>query len=112
MNISFKLIIIVCVFVFSPFILANKSTEIKTFKMLKKVSLKCHVELVGGKSTVLYHHDLPVKARKSFKEMLLKQYANAPSAKKIYKVHQCIELKKNFKNRAIHRLDKTTQSEG
>lgn len=111
---NFALFISVFFCSYSTFSLADSTGQTKHFKDLKKVSLKCYVEFIGGESSVLYHYDLPETERASFESWLLRSYTNMPGIsenKKIYKIHECIEIKNKFKEKIARDLEEKLKYE-
>ena len=83
---------------------ANKSVVVKHFKDLKKVSLKCHVQLNNGKSDVITHYNLPIKDKSLFESQLLnKNISPNNKAKIIYKVTECVELGETFSDSKVEK---------
>jgi len=93
------------VFVFSILVLTSSLAKAKNFKELEKVSLKCSVELVGGKITILYYHGVPTRQVKFFKESLYNKKLSNNNVK-IHKVEECVEFDKDFINQNSNRLHK------
>lgn len=86
---------------------ANKSVEVKHFKDLEKISLKCYVELMGGTKTVVKHFNLPKRDRDSFESKLLsREVSQGRKTRKVYKVIECAELGKKFKDSIAQNLYK------
>jgi len=114
MNIIYKCSILVFLLSFSVFASANKSSEKLYIKASNTISLKCHVELVGGKNTILYHYNIPQSNRASFKDNLIKGNMHKTLDKpiKIYKVHECIEISHSFKDTMTNLLDKKMKNQG
>lgn len=84
---------------------ANESVEVKHFKDLKKVSLKCYIELVGGKTMIIQHYDLPIRDRSTFESELLKNgISQGRKTLNIYKVRECAESDEKFKDLIAERL--------
>lgn len=107
--------LLICMFTFSHLALGNNMGQVKHFKNLKKVSLKCYVQLIGGKSTILYHYDLPERDKASFPAWLLQNYINLPGinqSHKIYKVNECVELDKKFSEEIANNLHEKLSKEG
>jgi hypothetical protein len=90
---------------FSNVVLANASVKVKQFKDLKKISLKCHIELVGGKDLVITHYDLPKRDQDKFASILLKRgVSQQGKIKSVYKVNECVEINKKFKDLKINQM--------
>jgi len=109
------LLLFVCAFSYSNMALANSTGKTTHFKDLKKVSLKCYVEFIGGKNAILYHYDLPKNDRTSFENWLLESYTDVPGinkSKKIYKVNECVEIKNKFKDRIAISLEEKLKEAG
>jgi len=76
---------------------ANKSAEVKLFDDLKKVNIKCYVQVAGGGSSVIKYYDLPVKYRSDFeKDLLRKGFKRGKKTFSIQKIMQCVETHKKF----------------
>lgn len=104
--------LLLCMFTFSYSALANNTGQVKHFKNLKKVSLKCYVQLIGGKSTILYHYDLPEKLRQSFTRNLPQSNYFSNKQKKIYKVNECVELDEKFSEEIANSLHTKLKEQG
>ncbi|MDO7086589.1 TapY2 family type IVa secretion system protein [Pseudocolwellia sp. AS88] len=89
----------------SSLILAKKSER---FEDVKKVNLKCHVELIGGKTTILYHYHLPESDKDLFANWLLQKYKDSQGnneVEPVYKVNECVEIKDKFKDTIANTLE-------
>ena len=90
--------------------MANKSVVVKHFKDLKKVSLKCHVQLNDGKSDVITHYNLPIKDRSLFESQLLNKNISPNNKDKIiYKVTECVELGETFSDSEVEKAYNSTK---
>jgi len=86
--------------------IADESVDVKHFKDLKKVSLKCHVELLGGQTSIIRHYNLPVRDREFFeKKLLQKGITSGGKTQSIFKVKQCVQIDKKFKDPLINAMD-------
>lgn len=104
-----KIIVLSTVLAFSNIAYGNSTGDKYLFKKLKKISLKCDLVYVGGKKGILYHHDLPVKSKSSFESELIQM--NSTSQNKIYKVNECVEISKKFKDATANDLEKKIKLE-
>lgn len=96
---------------FMVFVTSVSATDPKSklhFKNMKKISLKCDVVFVGGRRTVLYHYDLPVKQRSTFESQLIKMRAS--SKNKIYRINECVDINKKFDDPIANRLHTKIQA--
>ncbi len=104
MRINNIIFIIVSLFI-SNIAFANQTVQVKHFKDLKKISLKCYVELIGGRKIVIQHHNLPEKSRNKFEERLItKGISGGKNSRKIYKVIECTKLNHKFKDSIAENL--------
>ncbi|WP_441004302.1 TapY2 family type IVa secretion system protein [Pseudocolwellia agarivorans] len=90
----------------SSSILAKKPEQ---FKEVKKVNLKCYVELIGGQTTILYHYHLPESDKKLFSDWLLQKYKDSQGnseVRSVYRVNECVEIKDKFKDSTANSLEK------
>jgi hypothetical protein len=79
------------------------------------VDLKCYVEVLGGGFMIYRNYDVPVENMKNYKA-LLKDTSNAArknnQSKVIYRVIECKEIDKKFRNKAAAELDKLEENMG
>jgi len=85
------------------------------FANASHVDMKCYVELLGGGVTIRRNYDVPVEKAKNFRATLKRideQVKSANQTKKIYRILECKEISKEFKNEAAAKLDKNEKEEG
>ncbi len=83
--------------------------------MPSTVDMKCYVELLGGKYSIHRNYDVPYADKKHYKSTLIERDISARknnSIKVIYKVKECKEMHKRFKNEDANTLDKLEQEQG
>jgi hypothetical protein len=82
---------------------------------LSHVDLKCYTEVLGGGFMIYRNYDVPVEDMKNYKA-LLKDTSNAArknnQSKVIYRVIECKEIDKKFRNKAAAELDKLEENMG
>lgn len=82
---------------------------------LSHVDLKCYTEVLGGGFMIYRNYDVPVENMKNYKA-LLKNTSNAArknnQSKVIYRVIECKEIDKKFRNKAAAELDKLEENMG
>ena len=82
---------------------------------LSHVDLKCYTEVLGGGFMIYRNYDVPVEDMKNYKA-LLKDTSNAArknnQSKVIYRVIECKEIDKKFRNKAAVELDKLEENMG
>ena len=82
---------------------------------LSHVDLKCYTEVLGGGFMIYRNYDVPVENMKNYKA-LLKDTSNAArknnQSKIIYRVIECKEIDKKFRNKAAAELDKLEENMG
>lgn len=87
------------------------TTEAKTsIKQDKKVDAKCFVELVGGGETITFFN-IPEKKLTSLSKSIVGHRVAPPGIRqrvKIYKAHECVLLKANFKGSKAKIVDAKT----
>jgi hypothetical protein len=90
-----------------PTLLLIISNNIEAQTPTKKVDAKCFVELVGGGETVTFFNITEKKLTALSKSIIGHKIA-PPGMKqkvKIYKAHECVLLKDNFKGNKAKRVD-------
>ena len=76
------------------------SLAVQADNNIGKVEMKCHVELLGGKQTLVFTH-LSQAKKQNIKSFIQAQ-------KNVYKVVECVELNEKFSTVASNRLDELT----
>ena len=100
-----NMILVTFVICCSGIVMAKDKGVDVNFKDLKKVSLKCYIELVGGKNIIIRHHNLPERDRHTFESKLLQNgIEQGNKTYPIYKVKECVELDKKFTDSLAERL--------
>lgn len=105
MNIFVKVLPLTVLLVFSFPIEAKKS-----IKKERKVDAKCFVELVGGGETITFFN-ITEKKLTSLSRLIIGHKITPPGMKqrvKIYKAHECVLLKDNFKGSKAKIVDAKT----
>ncbi len=107
-----SLMTLLCVFFF-----VNTSALAKKEKQstASVVDLKCYAEALGGSFMIYRHYDVPVEKMRNY-QALLKDFSNAArknnQSKVIYRVIECREMDKKFRNKAANKLDKLEEDMG
>jgi len=76
----------------------------------KKVDAKCFVELVGGGESIIFWN-IPSKKLSSLSKSITGHKIMVPNSKQkvsIYKTHECVLLKEDFKGSRAKLLDEKT----
>lgn len=93
-----------------PTILLIISNNLEAQTSTKKVDAKCFVELVGGGETVTFFN-ITEKKLTSLSKSIIGHKIAPPGMKKkvkIYKAHECVLLKDNFKGSKAKIVDAKT----
>lgn len=88
---------------------ASKSVSNKT------IDMKCYVELIGGEHTIHRNYEVPIRLKKRYKKRLMDRtltIVGRDAQKPIYKVKECKEMNKQFKDEQARALEKLQQDMG
>lgn len=104
MNISKKMLIVGAMIFINTFSEA-KQTNIED----KNVSVKCHIELLGGTERI-YFRVLPEKQFANLPMILVgkKMVTSTKKQEKIHKVHECVLLDDDFTSSSSKLIDEQT----
>lgn len=79
------------------------------------VDLKCYAEVLGGGFMIYRNYDVPAEKMRNY-QSLLKDTSNAArknnQSKVIYRVIECKEVDKKFRNKAAAQLDESEEDMG
>ncbi|PKG86440.1 hypothetical protein CXF85_01690 [Colwellia sp. 75C3] len=108
------IISICCVLTLSVFsahaALSNEGGDKKNIDKGKKVTAKCHVVLVGGNETIIFHRIKPEKLSLLTNSIVGKKVSTqkSPDKIKVYRAFECVLDKEKFTSIKARSLDRMT----